>query len=66
MEVVKRTAPRITFWFLDSGCYAHLCGKNDGFSVLDLEFRELVRWGEDSHMQVMGKGNVRIDINGIV
>lgn len=52
-------------WFLDSGCSNHMCGKKDIFSDFDATFRESVKLGNDSSMAVMGKYNIRLNINGI-
>ena len=51
-------------WFLDSGCNNHMCGKKELFSDLNENFRETVKLGNNSSMTVMGKGNVRIRVNG--
>jgi hypothetical protein len=36
------------------------------FSDLDTKFREFVKLGNNSSMAVMGKGNIRLLVNGIV
>lgn len=51
-------------WFLDSGCSNHMCGKKEYFSDFDESFRVSVKLGNNSSMVVMGKGNVRLQING--
>ncbi|TXG53855.1 hypothetical protein EZV62_019111 [Acer yangbiense] len=53
-------------WFLDSGCSNHMCGKKELFSVFDGGFRESVKLGNNSNMAVMGKGNVQLQVNGIM
>lgn len=53
-------------WFLDSGCSNHMCGVRGWFFDLDSNFRETVRLGDNSQMQVMGKGSVKLRINGYV
>lgn len=52
-------------WFLDSGCSNHMCGKKEYFSDFDGSFRVSVKLGNDSSMLVLGKGNVRFEVNGI-
>ena len=52
-------------WFLDSGCSNHMCGKKKYFSHLNENIRDLVKLGNNSSMVVMGKGNVRLQVNGI-
>ncbi|GJU34055.1 retrovirus-related pol polyprotein from transposon TNT 1-94 [Tanacetum coccineum] len=44
------------FWFLDSGCSNHMCGKREFFCDLDESFRETVMLGDDRSINVMGKG----------
>lgn len=53
-------------WFLDSGCSNHMCCKREIFSDLDSNFRESVKLGNDSSLTVLGKGNIRMEVNGIV
>ncbi|KAJ8628560.1 hypothetical protein MRB53_021883 [Persea americana] len=57
---------REDLWYLDSGCSNHMCGKNDCFSDLDASFRESVKLGNNSSMAVYGKGNIRLQVNGVV
>ncbi|KAL4386156.1 hypothetical protein GQ457_09G030990 [Hibiscus cannabinus] len=42
----------------------HMCGKREFFSNLDENFREKVKLGDNSSMNVMGKGTVHILVNG--
>ncbi|GMP96106.1 hypothetical protein CsSME_00044899 [Camellia sinensis var. sinensis] len=51
-------------WFLDSGCSNHMCGKKEYFSDFDESFKDYVKLGNNSSMVVMGKGNVRLQVNG--
>ena len=53
-------------WFLDSGCNNHMCGKKEYFSDFDGSFRDSVKMGNNSSMLVMGKGNIRLQVNGKV
>ncbi|GAU43011.1 hypothetical protein TSUD_28300 [Trifolium subterraneum] len=53
-------------WFLDSGCSNHMIGNKDWMYEFDETYRDSVKLGDDSKMQVMGKGNVKLSINGRV
>jgi len=63
--VEKHQARREDAWFLDSGCSNHMCGYKAMFSDLNLEFRHSVKLGNNTRMNVMGKGSVKILLNGI-
>ncbi|KAA8540036.1 hypothetical protein F0562_026728 [Nyssa sinensis] len=52
-------------WFLDSGCSNHMCGNRGMFINLDESFLHSVRLGNNSRMNVVGKGNVRLLLNGV-
>jgi hypothetical protein len=52
-------------WFLDSGCSNHMCGYRGMFSYLDENFQHSVKLGNNSRMAVVGKGRVKLLINGI-
>jgi hypothetical protein len=53
-------------WFLDSGCSNHMVGNKDWLSNFDENFSETVKLGDDSGMAVKGKGNLKLNIEGIV
>lgn len=53
-------------WFLDSGCSNHMCGNRQWFSCIDEAFRHSVKLDNDSKMEVMGKGNIQLEINGAI
>lgn len=57
---------RDEIWFLDSGCSNHMSGNRLWFSDLDENFRQNVKLGNDSRITVMGKGSVRMQVNGII
>ncbi|GAU23238.1 hypothetical protein TSUD_172660 [Trifolium subterraneum] len=65
-ESTSSNNPRAKVWYIDSGCSNHMCGIKEWFHDLDDSFRESVRLGDDSQMSVMGKGNVKLQMNGIV
>ncbi|PRQ42077.1 putative RNA-directed DNA polymerase [Rosa chinensis] len=52
-------------WFLDSGCSNHMSGNKQWFTDLNEQFRQSVKLGNNSKMAVMGKGNVRLQANGV-
>ncbi|CAL2265082.1 unnamed protein product [Prunus armeniaca] len=58
-------AKREEIWFLDSGCSNHMSGNKEWFSDLDVQFRQTMKLGNNSRMAVVGKGNVRMKVNGI-
>lgn len=53
-------------WFLDSGCSNHMCGIKSAFSELDDAFRHVVKLGNNTRMEVFGRGSVKLNMNGIV
>jgi hypothetical protein len=60
------TTEKKEVWFLDSGCSNHMVGNKDWLSNFDGNFRETVKLGDDSRMAVKGKGNLKLNIEGIV
>ncbi|CAJ2671832.1 unnamed protein product [Trifolium pratense] len=52
-------------WYLDSGCSNHMIGNKEWLFEFDDTFRESVRLGDDSRMNVMGKGKLKLYIGGI-
>lgn len=55
---------RNNLWFLDSGCSNHMCGDRSLFCDLDEDFNEMVRLENNMRMNVVGKGNVRLFLEG--
>jgi hypothetical protein len=55
---------REEIWYIDSGCSNHMVGTKEWFFDFDDGFRESVKLGNDSKMAVMGRGNVKLSING--
>ncbi|CAJ2641499.1 unnamed protein product [Trifolium pratense] len=52
-------------WFLDSGCSNHMIGNKTWLFDFNSNIRESVKLGDDSRMEVKGKGNLKLCINGI-
>lgn len=53
-------------WFLDFGCSNHMIGTNEWLFDFDSEFRESMKLGDDSRMPVMGRGNLKLLIGGMI
>ncbi|GAU22946.1 hypothetical protein TSUD_326740 [Trifolium subterraneum] len=51
-------------WFLDSGCSNHMIGNKDWLFDFDSSYKDSVKLGDDSKMPVMGKGNLKLQIEG--
>ncbi|KAI5438107.1 hypothetical protein KIW84_024012 [Lathyrus oleraceus] len=64
--VIMQGATRDEVWFLDSGCSNHMSGYRKWFIELDQSFRHNVKLGNDSKLVVMGKGKIRMKIDGRV
>ncbi|KAL4560614.1 hypothetical protein LXL04_032767 [Taraxacum kok-saghyz] len=54
-----------TIWYLDSGCSNHMTGNKHWFFQLNEDFRHSVKMGTDLKILVKGKGNIRIEVEGI-
>ena len=52
-------------WFLDSGCSNHMCGDQGRFIDLDESFSSTVKLGNNTRMNVEGKGNLKLILNGV-
>ena len=52
-------------WFLDSGCSNHMSGDRTLFFELDEGFTQMVKLGNHTKLNVVGKGNVRISLEGV-
>jgi hypothetical protein len=66
LMVVMETnnAKREEVWYLDSGCSNHMCGKRQFFSDFDGTYRHSMKLGNNTRMEVIGKGNIRLEIKG--
>ncbi|KAJ6972984.1 hypothetical protein NC653_033347 [Populus alba x Populus x berolinensis] len=56
---------QIDAWFLDSGCSNHMCGNKGMFTTLNESFIHSVKLGNNSRMNVIGKGSIKLVLNGI-
>lgn len=62
----KHQANREEVWFLDSGCSNHMTGCKDWFFDLEEGFNRSVKLGNDTRMSVVGKGSVKLQVNGAI
>lgn len=53
-------ATQQNMWYLDTGCNNHMCGDKKAFSELDESFRNTVKFGDNSTVSVLEKGQVTI------
>ena len=58
-------AKRDDVWYIDSGCSNHMCGDLSLFCELQDDFQTVVRLGNHTKMNVVGKGSVRLFLDGI-
>ncbi|BAU00899.1 hypothetical protein VIGAN_11003500, partial [Vigna angularis var. angularis] len=47
-------------WYLDTGCSNHMCGKKELFSLLDETVTSTVKFGNNSDIPILGKGQIMI------
>jgi len=66
MAIAESKEVKKNEWFLDSGCSNHMSGNKGWFSELDENFRGKVKLGNDTHIAVMGKGSIRMKVNGLM
>ncbi|XP_050902500.1 uncharacterized protein LOC127114184 [Lathyrus oleraceus] len=52
-------------WFLDSGCNNYMTGNKNWFLEMEEGFCKIVKLGNDTTMNVVAKGNIRVQMNGI-
>ncbi|XP_013633311.1 PREDICTED: uncharacterized protein LOC106339020 [Brassica oleracea var. oleracea] len=45
-------------WYLDNGASNHITGKHDYFKTIDESITEKVRFGDDSRIDIKGKGSI--------
>ncbi|GAU18821.1 hypothetical protein TSUD_228110 [Trifolium subterraneum] len=60
----KEQGSHSEIWFLDSGCSNHMIGNKEWLFDFDDSFKDSVKLGDDSKMAVMGKGNLKLHIEG--
>ena len=51
-------------WYLDTGCSNHMCGDKRAFSTLDESYRDNVKFGNNTKVLMIGKGQVIIHTKG--
>ncbi|KAJ9563755.1 hypothetical protein OSB04_008915 [Centaurea solstitialis] len=52
-------------WYFDSGCSNHMTGNKEWFLEMDENFQQSVKLGNDTRLAVVGKGTVRLEVNGL-
>ena len=50
-------------WFIDSWCSNHMCGDKGMFASLDTTFSDTVKLGNNTRLNVEGKGTVKLWLN---
>ncbi|XP_020266262.1 uncharacterized protein LOC109841727 [Asparagus officinalis] len=60
MAYKKDEQDEVHKWYLDSGASNHMCGKRSMFVELDESVKGNVALGDESKMEVKGKGNILI------
>ncbi|CAJ2672444.1 unnamed protein product [Trifolium pratense] len=56
----------VELWFLDSGCSNHMTGNKKWFTDIDEQYQQSVKLGNNFKMAVVGRGNVKLHVNGIM
>lgn len=51
-------------WFIDSGYSNHTSGNKGWFSDLDEGFKQIVKLSSNSRIAVIGRGTIRLQVNG--
>ena len=51
-------------WYLDNGASNHMSGNRSFFSELDEKITGKVRFGDDSRIDIRGKGSIKFVFNG--
>lgn len=62
--VEMHQAKREEVWLIDSGSSNHMSGNKGWFLDLDEGFRQTVKLGNNSTMAAMGRGTIRLQVNG--
>lgn len=60
MVCYEKEETKKNLWYLDTGCSNHMCGDKSAFSTLDESYQDNVKFGDNSKVSVMGKGDVSI------
>ncbi|KAI5393961.1 hypothetical protein KIW84_060888 [Lathyrus oleraceus] len=61
----NRETKREKLWFLDPGCNNHMTGNKKWFLNLEEYFSRTVKLKNDTTMEVVAKGSIRVELNGI-
>lgn len=63
-SVFESDSDKSNVWYLDNGASNHMCGNRLYFCDLDETITGKVRFGDDSRIDIMGKGYVRFVFKG--
>lgn len=59
-------ARREDVWFSDSSCSNHMCGDKKLFSDLNESFRQEVKLRNNTRMDVLRKGKLKLQVSGFI
>lgn len=59
-------AQREYVWVLDSSCSNHMCGDKKLFSDLNESFRQEVKLGNNTRIDLLRKGKLRLQVSGFI
>ena len=55
-----KTCPNSEIWYLDNGASNHMSGDRDFFISIDESVTGKVRFGDDSRINIQGRGSVSV------
>ena len=61
--MTQEVSKRNDMLFVDSSCSNHMCGNKERFIELDQSFSNTIKLGNNTHMTVEGKGNIKLVLN---
>ncbi|GAA0170740.1 hypothetical protein LIER_24938 [Lithospermum erythrorhizon] len=64
MAEIEEESNKQGVWYIDYGCSNHMCRDKKLFVTMDKTFNHTVKLGNNSRMEVVGKGNVKIKVGG--
>ncbi|GAA0166461.1 hypothetical protein LIER_21609 [Lithospermum erythrorhizon] len=64
MAEINEKTNKNEVWYIDSGCSNHMCKDEKMFNTIDRSFSHPVKLGNYDKLEVKGRGNVRLSIDG--